>query len=71
MSKKEIKLYNPIICPSCKKSNEYQIAIGHKRLILDCSCTYRLSLPFDSKELDKPAYKTMPLEFNGTIKVQN
>ena len=66
-----------IRCPGCRSSNAWTIgfgsglSIGAKRIILDCRCFYRLSLPFYPLELTARAYCTMPLEYDPNRDLKN
>jgi len=57
-------------CPGCNTSESWTVGfgsglgIGSMRIILDCQCSYRLSLPFDPEEMKNYAYCTMPLEYD-------
>jgi hypothetical protein len=67
-----IQMFKPIKCPSCSKTDRWQIALAKIRVIMDCQeCQYRLSLPFDIHELTEGMFRTMPLEYDEAKKVQN
>jgi len=66
-----------ICCPSCHASESWTVGfgpglpIGANRIILDCKCEYRLSLPFYYNDMNTMAYCTMPLEYDLTRDLRN
>lgn len=70
------KSFSSVKCPSCGSTDNYRVALGNGRVILDCQgdqattqCGYRLSLPFHNDEMNGTIYKAMPIEFDETKRV--
>ena len=70
-----IQLFKYICCPvdsgGCGQTDQWQVSLGYGRVIMDCSCSYRLSLPLEITKLSSGMYQCMPLLYDPDSNVHD
>lgn len=68
----DVQFCKHIVCPKsyggCGASDKWKVSLDLWRVMLDCSCTFRLSLPLDMEKIQNFCI-SMPLEYDQSSKV--